>query len=220
MNTTTRKAKAGAGGKTAAVDLPASSASSCITTSKPSSSLSSSSFQKEDHFASLLKKRKAERIENATNSSSSNVVDSGIVVKAKLFDLKVKVADVKIKEEHAASTTVGAGGVATPPGKVSFTRVEWTEYFILSDDDSENSETVVGVSIINLYGLKDEVLGYKAMNNGDMMYWPARMFYQPIINSILIAAGATAGGEFLKNAAGKPMIIMSRLADTGVKSHF
>ena len=50
-----------------------------------------------------------------------------------------------------------------------------------------------------------------------MLYWPARMMYQNSINTILLAAEATTGGEYLKNVTGEPMIFISRLAESGVQ---
>jgi hypothetical protein len=56
----------------------------------------------------------------------------------------------------------------------------------------------------------DEVLRYKTIDNGDLFYWPARMFYQNTINQILSSAEAIAGGDFLKNLS---MILLSRLSE-------
>jgi copper chaperone CopZ len=199
-------------GRNTAVGKNASSTS----TTKPTSGKHSE--PSESKYESLLQKRKAERMSNNSTSNSTMSGNScAVAVKAQLTDLKVRVAEVKIKEENGGSTATSSNGFSTPP-RVGYTRVEWTEYFILDDNEDETTtETVVGVSIVNLYGLKDEVLGHKAMENGDMLYWPARMFYQNSINTILSAAEATAGGEYLKNVTGKPMIIMSRLADIGVQ---
>jgi hypothetical protein len=171
---------------------------------------------KSERFESLLEKRKAERQSSASlpSSKKSNSVSSGsgVIAKVKLSELKGKIAEVKIKEEKGTLTKTASGGFSTPQ-RVGYTRVEWTEYYIIEDNgDDTSSETVVGASIINLYGLKDEVLRYKTMDNGDLFYWPARMFYQNTINQILSSAEATAGGDFLKNLSGKPLILLSRLS--------
>ena len=205
MSSSQLKVRGAAGGNK---NNGSSSSSTRPTTNKPSE-------PSENKFESLLQKRKAERSTTTNSTVSDN--NCKVAVKAKLTDLKGRVAEVKIKEENASTTASSSNGLSTP-ARVGFTRVEWTEYYILDDnDDGTTFETVVGVSIVNLYGLKDEVLGHKAMENGDMLYWPARMMYQNSINTILLAAEATTGGEYLKNVTGKPMIFMSRLAESGVQ---
>jgi hypothetical protein len=59
-----------------------------------------------------------------------------------------------------------------------------------------------------------KMLRYKTMDNGDLFYWPVRMFYQNTINQILSSTEeATADGDFLKNLSGKPLILLSRLSE-------
>ena len=53
------------------------------------------------------------------------------------------------------------------------------------------------------------------MDNGDIFYWPARLFFyqNTTITQILSVAEATAGGDFLKSITGMPMLILSRLSE-------
>jgi hypothetical protein len=96
------------------------------------------------------------------------------------------------------------------PQKV--TNVQFNEWYV--EDGILGNQTTVCATVCNVYALKDELLGLKPLPNGDMLYWPSKMFYPNQVSNIMGAANVSGGSEFLKAGYGKPLIVFSRFSET------
>ena len=172
------------------------------------------SVQKIESMETILLKRKAEKL---TCSPTSTVVDDNSPVEvAKLNVLEARMKQVKDTGE--LPITFPANSFTTPtssPQKLltqKTTNVQFNEWYV--EDGQPGNKTTVCATVCNVYGLKDELLGFKPLPNGDMFYWPSRIFYPNQVSNIMNAANVTTGSEFLKTGYGKPLIIFSRLSET------
>jgi len=172
------------------------------------------SVQKTDSMETVLLKRKAEKL---SSPATSSVVDNNSPVEvAKLNVLEARMKQVKDTGE--LPITFPANSFTTPtssPQKLltqKTTNVQFNEWYV--EDGQPGNKTTVCATICNVYGLKDELLGFKPLPNGDMFYWPSRIFYPNQVSNIMNAANVTTGSEFLKTGYGKPLIIFSRLSET------
>lgn len=172
------------------------------------------SVQKIESMETILLKRKAEKL---TSSPTSSVVDDNTPVEvAKLNVLEARMKQVKDTGE--IPITFPANSFTTPtssPQKLltqKTTNVQFNEWYV--EDGQPGNKTTVCATVCNVYGLKDELLGFKPLPNGDMFYWPSRIFYPNQVSNIMNASNVTTGSEFLKTGYGKPLIIFSRLSET------
>ena len=80
--------------------------------------------------------------------------------------------------------------------------------------DALGEEVPVAVTICNIFGLKEIILGNKPLPNGDFFYWPARMLYAYQAAAVMDAAGNThsSSAQFLQTSNGRPLIVLSRLS--------
>ena len=72
----------------------------------------------------------------------------------------------------------------------------------------------MAVTLCNIFGLKDIILGNKQMPNGDFFYWPARMLYPHQVAAVMDAQGNIhpSSAQFLQTSNGRPLIVLSRLS--------
>lgn len=104
--------------------------------------------------------------------------------------------------------------MSTPPrtNQPQKTIVQYSVYYVEGDD--QNEEVPVCITICNIFGLKDQILGNKRMANGDMFYWPVRMLYANQVATTMEAVGGIhpESAEFLTTSNGRPLIVLSRLS--------
>ena len=194
--------------------LPAIPVKTATFIAEPSSA-ETVSVDKTDSMETILLKRKAEKM--SSQATTSSVVDDNTPVEvAKLNVLEARMKQVKDTGE--LPITFPANSFTTPvssPQKVlpqKTTNVQINEWYV--EDELPGHKTTVCATVCNVYGLKDELLGFKPLPNGDMFYWPSRIFYPNQVSNIMNAANVTTGSEFLKTGYGKPLIIFSRLSET------
>jgi hypothetical protein len=98
--------------------------------------------------------------------------------------------------------------------------VQYNVYCVEGEQPGE--EIAVCITICNIFGLKDQLLGNKPMPNGDYFYWPARMLYSHQVATTMEAAGniLPESASFLKTANGRPLIVLSRLSKVKPDSIF
>ncbi len=53
------------------------------------------------------------------------------------------------------------------------------------EEEALGDEGPVAVTICNIFGLKDIILGNKPLPNGDFFYWPARMLYAHQVAAVM-----------------------------------
>ena len=80
--------------------------------------------------------------------------------------------------------------------------------------DALGEEVPVAVTICNIFGLKEIILGNKPLPNGDFFFWPARMLYAYQVAAVMDAAGNihSSSAQFLQTSNGRPLIVLSRLS--------
>jgi len=79
----------------------------------------------------------------------------------------------------------------------------------LVEGEAPGEEIPVALTICNIYGLKDIILGNKQLPNGDPFYWPARKLYAHQVASVMDAAGKIqpASAQFLQTSNGRLLIV-------------
>lgn len=180
--------------------------------------------KKPDSIENILAKRKAEKmLEKPSLAENSNITTSqdGSFQPsvAKLNSLEARMKQLKENAELLPmNQSLSDNSYITPsssPIKVlsqKTTSVQINEWYV--EDGKPGEETTVCATVCNVYGLKDELLGSKPLPNGDLFYWPGRIFYPNQVTNIMNSANVTIGSEFLKAANGKPLIIYSRFSET------
>ena len=179
--------------------------------------------QKVNSVESLLAKRKAERISStpaATASTSTPCTSIASQSTAKLSFLEARMKQLKETSDNSDSQgTFSSNSYNTPTSSPlkntsvqRCTNVQFNEWYVENGNPGE--DTTVCVTLCNVYGLKDELLGFKPLPNGDLIYWPSRMFYPNQVSNIMNASNVSVGSEFLKGSYGKPLIVFSRLSET------
>ena len=173
-------------------------------------------------FEEILKKRKAEKLlqsssnflTSETASSNDSIVSQHATPKkAKLSVLDQKVKDAEANQEKVAESS---SSISTTPPRANQqplkTMVQYNVYCVEGEQPGE--EIPVCITICNIFGLKDQLLGNKPMPNGDYFYWPARMLYSHQVATTMEAAGniLPESASFLKTANGRPLIVLSRLS--------
>ena len=102
----------------------------------------------------------------------------------------------------------------TPPRAMpqQKTVVQFNVYSV--EGDAPGEEVPVAITICNIFGLKDIILGNKQMPNGDFFYWPSRMLYAHQVAAVMDAQGNIhpSSAQFLQTSNGRPLIILSRLS--------
>jgi hypothetical protein len=176
---------------------------------------------KPDSIEAVLAKRKAEKMLSQPSSTNSNsiVTDTPIQVSvAKLNVLEARLKQLKENPELPIPQSLSGNSYVTPtssPVKLlpqKTTNVQVNEWYV--ENGKPGEETTVCATVCNVYGLKDELLGSKPLPNGDIFYWPGRIFYPNQVSNIMNSANVTTGAEFLKGGNGKPLIIYSRFSET------
>ena len=173
-------------------------------------------------FEEILRKRKAEKLlqsssnfltSEAASSNDSIVSQQTTPKKAKLSVLDQKVKEAEANQENVAETS---SFMSTTPPRANQqplkTMVQYNVYCVEGEQPGE--EIAVCITICNIFGLKDQLLGNKPMPNGDYFYWPARMLYSHQVATTMEAAGniLPESASFLKTANGRPLIVLSRLS--------
>ena len=175
--------------------------------------------KKPDSIETILAKRKADKMMEKpvpTNSDTTSINGSFQPSVAKLNTLEARMK--QLKENAELLPLYPDNSYITPtssPLKLlsqKTTSVQINEWYV--EDGKPGEETTVCVTVCNVYGLKDELLGSKTLPNGDFFYWPGRIFYPNQVTNIMNSANVTTGSEFLKAANGKPLIIYSRFSET------
>ena len=171
---------------------------------------------------SLLAKRKAERISSTpvTASTPAPCASNAQQSTAKLSFLEARMKQLKESSDSSDfQGPISSNNYNTPtssplkPSSVQrCTNVQFNEWYV--ENGNPGDDTTVCVTLCNVYGLKDELLGFKPLPNGDIIYWPSRMFYPNQVTNIMNASNVSVGSEFLKGSYGKPLIVFSRLSET------
>jgi hypothetical protein len=169
-------------------------------------------------FDEILKKRKAERLEvltptlldkNAATSSNSSAVPTK---KAKLSVLQEKALNQSESAVNSGGTS-SSSSFSTPP-RSSLQPKTLVQFNIFCVEGEEGEEIPVAVTICNIFGLKDILLGNLKLPSGDYFYWPTRMFYAHQVNAAMDGAGNIhpSSAQFLQTSNGRPLIVLSRLS--------
>jgi hypothetical protein len=125
--------------------------------------------------------------------------------------------------EEKVSSQIDAGGnsalsasssYSTPPRASPQQKTVVQFNVFLVEGEAPGEEIPVALTICNIYGLKDVILGNKQLPNGDSFYWPARMLYAHQVATVMDAAGniQPASAQFLQTSNGRPLIVLSRLS--------
>jgi hypothetical protein len=169
----------------------------------------------------ILAKRKAEKLEQQPSLPSTSKPENVVQPVAKLNVLEARMRQLKDANDPSDTALLQsfpATSFVTPtsspqkllPQKV--TNVQFNEWYV--EDGILGNQTTVCATVCNVYALKDELLGLKPLPNGDMLYWPSKMFYPNQVSNIMGAANVSGGSEFLKAGYGKPLIVFSRFSET------
>ena len=169
----------------------------------------------------ILAKRKAEKLEQQPSLPSTSKPENVVQPVAKLNVLEARMRQLKDANDPSDTvllqsfpTTSFVTPTSSPqkllPQKV--TNVQFNEWYV--EDGILGNQTTVCATVCNVYALKDELLGLKPLPNGDMLYWPSKMFYPNQVSNIMSAANVSGGSEFLKAGYGKPLIVFSRFSET------
>jgi hypothetical protein len=172
-------------------------------------------------FEDLLKKRKAEKLLESSSDFSTKETEFGTsVIEQPVKKANLSILDKKVQDAEAAAAVENSSGsnvsssLSTPPrtNQPQKTIVQYSVYYVEGDD--QNEEVPVCITICNIFGLKDQILGNKRMANGDMFYWPARMLYANQVATTMEAVGGIhpESAEFLTTSNGRPLIVLSRLS--------
>jgi hypothetical protein len=170
-------------------------------------------------FDEILKKRKADRLISTPSDTdcagvavTSNTSASAPHKKAKLSVLEEKVSSQMDSGGNAAVSSTSS--FTTPPRATpqQKTVVQFNVYSV--EGDAPGEEVPVAVTLCNIFGLKDIILGNKQMPNGDFFYWPARMLYPHQVAAVMDAQGNIhpSSAQFLQTSNGRPLIVLSRLS--------
>jgi len=174
--------------------------------------------EKLSKFEDILKKRKEDRLISTPLDTDSGVAVTSItsasvpLKKAKLSVLEEKVSSQLDSGGNAAISTTSS--FTTPPraSPQQKTVVQFNVYSV--EGDAPGEEVPVAVTLCNIFGLKDIILGNKQMPNGDFFYWPARMLYPHQVAAVMDAQGNIhpSSAQFLQTSNGRPLIVLSRLS--------
>ena len=175
-------------------------------------------------FDDILKKRKADRLAAASSTSHSESESSGIAnsgnssctaamstKKAKLSVLEEKASN----HQHESSASSSSSSILTTPPRPSPQQKTVVQFNIFCvEGDTPGEEVPAAVTICNIYGLKDILLGNKTLPNGDNFYWPARMLYPHQVGAVMNAFKHIhpSSAEFLQTSNGRPLIALSCLS--------
>jgi len=99
--------------------------------------------------------------------------------------------------------------------------VDYKQYTLLGKN---NVPFVACITIANVFGIKDIILGVNDMEDGRKFFWPSRMFYAAKINDIMMEASVTeiCGNSlsFLRDPRKRPIIILSFMSKCDINATF
>ena len=155
--------------------------------------------------------------------SSSLETDSGVAVTSntsasaafKKAKLSVLEEIVSSQMDSSGNTAVSAVSSYSTPSRAMPQQKTVVQFNVFSvKGEALGDEVPVAVTICNIFGLKDIILGNKALPNGDFFYWPARMLYAHQVAAVMDAAGNihSSSAQLLQTSNGRPLIVLSRLS--------
>ena len=152
--------------------------------------------------------------------SSSLETDSGVAVtsntsaSAAFKKAKLSVLEEKVSSQMDSSAVSAVSSYSTP-SRVMPQQKTVVQFNVFSvEGEALGDEVPVAVTICNIFGLKDIILGNKPLPNGDFFYWPARMLYAHQVAAVMDAAGNihSSSAQLLQTSNGRPLIVLSRLS--------
>jgi hypothetical protein len=91
-----------------------------------------------------------------------------------------------------------------------FTVVDFNVYYI---EDFEGNRIPACITIGNIFGLKDIILGKSTLSTGDFFFWPCRMFYDTQVDNAMLDDNISRQDSlFLRDPLKKPLIVLSCLS--------
>jgi hypothetical protein len=177
-------------------------------------------------FNSKLQKRKAERVSaeqsashkqrfenNLSDLESRSDCSNGNAFPSSSSSAQLSVLQAKIASCAASSTTNQSPKQKSFPNnsRQQFTSVEYKVYYI----EGTNGRIPACITICNIYGMKDILLGIDRLSNGDKFYWPAKMVYDTHVTDMMSNNSLQKDqAEFLCHPLRKPLIVLSFLNGT------
>ena len=91
--------------------------------------------------------------------------------------------------------------------RAQITAVDFKVYFI---EDTGQKKIPACITIGNIFGMKDILLGKSTMSNGEYFFWPCKMFYDPQIDNAMLDFNISReDSSFLRDPLKKPLIVLS-----------
>ena len=117
--------------------------------------------------------------------------------------------------DSSGNAAVSAVSSYSTPSRVMPQQKTVVQFNVFSvKGEALGDEGPVAVTICNIFGLKDIILGNKPLPNGDFFYWPARMLYAHQVAAVMDEAGNihSSSAQLLQTSNGRPLIVLSRLS--------
>ena len=148
---------------------------------------------------------------NSSSSSNASGTSSAITntetnskIGANMSALQNKIA------LSASSMQSNTNSASSPAKRQQQTLVEFNVYFI---EDFEGKKVPACITIANIFGMKDILLGKSPLSTGDYFFWPSRMFYDTQMQSHMSNFNISIeDSSFLRDEKKKPLIVFSFLS--------
>ena len=94
--------------------------------------------------------------------------------------------------------------------RTQITTVDFKVYYI---EENEGKKIPACITIGNIFGMKDILLGKSTLSTGEYFFWPCKMFYDTQIDNAMLDFNISReDSSFLRDLLKKPLIVLSFLS--------